>query len=341
MALAQVLDVSPIKEGSRVHSQLIQKGDIGSVYGGTTIAGEATVEEALVLAGLDFNVKLVPATYNGKSLDDRFYVVREDTDQALDVVGSRFKPIQNREAFRFVDRLVGEGAAVISSAGALYNGRMTWFDLNLGSFEVGMDLVRKHLLIVNYHDGSSKLKMKALPERPRCQNALDYMLRDRKYSFEIAHTASGSGLLERAHHVLEYSDADFQTVADRFNDFALVKMKPSEMDPIIYRALGVEEAQLERVTNHADEMTRTPNWVSQHEKVRELIFSGPGSQGVSGTLWGVFNGINSFFDHGRSVRNEANKPDVRLDSRMFGHSAKGKRLAFKVCSEYADAIHLN
>ena len=68
-----------------------------------------SVDEALELTDLNYKVELYPLRYIiGKMsylVDNRFAVVRSDTNQLFGIVGNRYKPIQVADAFRFVAEL--------------------------------------------------------------------------------------------------------------------------------------------------------------------------------------------------------------------------------------------
>ena len=76
---------------------------------GQDVKGETNVQNALVKAGLDWNVKKVPMFFNGidgvTTISDNFLNVRKDNQKQLGVVGNRYQIIQNTEAFEFMDRL--------------------------------------------------------------------------------------------------------------------------------------------------------------------------------------------------------------------------------------------
>lgn len=326
----------------RVDTQMAQKTDVGGqVYGGTLIEGNATVEEALHLSGLDWEVELVQAQYNGKDVPGRFWTVRKDTGTAIDVVGKRYKPIQNRAAFAFVDKLVGENAAVISSAGALHGGRMVWINLDLGGFDVVPgDQVRKHLLLANVHDTSAHMRIKNAPGRLACQNALDYMLNDKHSGLlQISHTSSSKDMLDKAHRVIEQANVDYETLQKMFGDWSHIHVDSDEVDLLVRNVLGISDQDL--LAFEKGEFERQPHWVNQRNDVKRMVYQGAGVNipGVNGTLWNAFNGINGYYDHGRTVKGEKINPDVRMESRLFGTLAEGKRRAFEVCRDFAFSLN--
>jgi hypothetical protein len=101
---------------------------------GTRLDNPATAEEAMRAAGLGWEVQLQPL-YTGPErmvkVRDRYAVCRTDRlDQAdggqLGVVGRDFTPLQNREAFSFLDPVVGDGGAIYHTAGSLRGGRRVW-----------------------------------------------------------------------------------------------------------------------------------------------------------------------------------------------------------------------
>src|SRR5476651_1657080 len=79
---------------------------------GTALDHPATSAEAIRAAGLDWRVDLFTACVLGKPIPDSYGVVRMDRREPIGVVGKRYVPIQNVEAFAFLDHLIGEGHAV-------------------------------------------------------------------------------------------------------------------------------------------------------------------------------------------------------------------------------------
>jgi len=90
---------------------------------GQVVQEALTAEEAIIQAGLDWDVLKTPIHYSvdGKQLtvNNKFAIIRNDDNRALGIVGKDYVPVQNREAFSFFDALVNEKEAIYHSAGAL------------------------------------------------------------------------------------------------------------------------------------------------------------------------------------------------------------------------------
>src|ERR1700722_19802760 len=71
------------------------------------------------IAALDWSVPLC------EEIHGYYATVRQDTRQVLGIVGERYRIVQNREAFQFVDQLLGS-AMHFETAGSLNGGRRIW-----------------------------------------------------------------------------------------------------------------------------------------------------------------------------------------------------------------------
>jgi len=87
-------------------------------------------------AGLDWEVNLRPAgsarPINSKGEFSRYEVVRlpregiQESEVLLGLVGRRYRPLQNVEAFEFFDPIVGANKSHFETAGALGEGERIW-----------------------------------------------------------------------------------------------------------------------------------------------------------------------------------------------------------------------
>src|SRR5271157_2061778 len=90
---------------------------------GTKLENPATAAAAIEAAGLNYNVELVPLfTQAGLHVPRCQGVIRSDTNQILGTVGQGYTPIQNAEAFQFLDSVVADGGLRYHTAGALGRG---------------------------------------------------------------------------------------------------------------------------------------------------------------------------------------------------------------------------
>ena len=144
---------------------------------GTRLDSPATAREAIVASGLDYRVAIKPlVTLEGTDVPQRKAVVRHDTGDVLGVVGNSYVPVQNHQAFGFLDAVVADEGLRYHTAGALGKGERIWMLARLpGSIRVGNsdDLVDKFLLLSNTHDGTTALRVFFTPIRVVCQNTLN------------------------------------------------------------------------------------------------------------------------------------------------------------------------
>jgi phage/plasmid-like protein (TIGR03299 family) len=202
---------------------------------GVRVPHEVTSEEAIRHAGLDWKVATtsVLAVLGGDReptpVPRARAVVRQSDGTPLGIVGERYRPIQNAEAFAFFDEVVGEGQAIYHTAGGLNGGRRVWILAKLpGEIRVGGDdVTEKYLLLSNSHDGTSALRMLFTPVRVVCQNTLNIALRRGVgQASSIRHTASAPLRIDEARRVLglstdfydEFADTAARLGATRYSD---------------------------------------------------------------------------------------------------------------------------
>jgi phage/plasmid-like protein (TIGR03299 family) len=287
---------------------------------GTKLDKPATAAEAIEAAGLDFTVDKTPlrTTYFEGPIEGHFATVRTDTFQALGVVGSRYEPVQNRDAFTLFDELVGEGEAIYHTAGALGKGERIWLLAKLPDYIRinGNDIVEKFLLLTNSHDGSSPVRVKLTPIRVVCENTLAIALAGAEQEVRIRHTTNAQVKLKEAHEVLGLSNWLYAELDRIFNGMSERKLTGEEMKGYV-RAVFPEPPRVYHRSN-------VPKI---HEKVVELAETGAGAELARGTLWGAYNAVTEFVDHCRLSRADDSS---RLKSTWFGTGERIKKQAFKV-----------
>src|SRR5436189_903225 len=122
-----------------------------------------TAAEAICAYGLDWQVGLapvlaqVPPPEAPRLVPQARAVIRMDTRKPLSVVGRRYRPIQNAEAFRIFDPVVAKFGAVYERAGSCDDGRRVWIQAKLpgGMWITRDDEVERYLLLSMLHGGGS------------------------------------------------------------------------------------------------------------------------------------------------------------------------------------------
>ena len=286
---------------------------------GTRLDKPAAAEEAIQAAHLDFTVEKfrLKTTPNDLSVESHFATVRTDTMEVLGVVGSRYEPIQNKDAFTTFDALVGEGEAIYHTAGALGKGERIWILAKLPDYirVNGNDVVEKYLLLVNSHDGSSTVRVKLTPIRVVCENTLSLALSGAEQEVHVRHTLNAMEKLKEAHEILGLTNKLYMELDVIFNRMAETKVEQETLTEYV-KTVFPENPE-----------SKDQSWVKKvHDTVFELAESGEGAEVTRGTLWGAYNAVTEYVDHYRNAKGDETQ---RLKSMWFGSGEGIKKNAFR------------
>ena len=298
-------------------------GDVPWHKLGRRLDRPATAAEAMEGANLDYTVVKKPlrAIIHGRQyaeVPNAFATVRSDTNQVLGVVGSRYEPVQNRDAFCFFDPLVDRDEALFHSAGALGRGERIWLLAKLPDYiKVGrkQDPVEQYLLLYNSHDGSSHIRVKLTPIRVVCNNTLSVALSGSEQEVRIKHTQSAQEKLQDAHKILGLTNQLYQELDHIFNRMSLRKVTDKQL--LDYAN------QLIPDNPEAESNARTQNL---RKKIIEIHDSKADAAIHRGTVFGAFNAVTELTDHYSNME-DMNK---QLKSMWFGSGERLKKQAFQL-----------
>lgn len=304
-------------------ASMFYTGDVPWHQLGRHLNKPATAAEAMEAARLDYTVVKRPmkAIINGHKYSDvpnAFATVRTDTNQVLGVVGARYEPVQNGDAFNFFDPLVDRDEAIYHTAGVLGIGEKIWLLAKLPDFiRVGkkMDPVEKFVLLYNSHDGSSVVRCKLSPIRVVCNNTLSAALKGAEQEVRIRHTASAADKLKQAHEILGLTNQLYQQLDYIFNRMALRKVTGSQLVEYVKKLIPDNLA--------AENNTRTENMRS---KIIDLHDSVKDASMHRGNLFGAYNAVTEYVDH-YSSQKDASK---QLKSIWFGSGENLKKRAYQL-----------
>ncbi len=287
---------------------------------GTKLDKPATAAEAIEAAGIGFVVEKVPLKTDPHEfpITTHFATLRTDTKQVLGVVGSRYLPIQNRDAFTTFDALVGEGEAIYHTAGALGKGERIWILAKLPDYirVNGNDIVEKFLLLTNSHDGSSAVRVKLTPIRVVCENTLALALGGIEQEVRICHIAHAEERLKKAHEILGLTNKLYAELDQIFKQMNVTQLTGAKLNDYVNKVFPL---------NHDQPANGRVRRI--HEKVLELAEVGSGAELSRGTLWNAFNAVTEYVDH---VWHANAKDSARLKSMWFGGGERRKWTAFRI-----------
>lgn len=299
---------------------------------GQKLEAPATAAEAITAAGLDYEVTLTDvATVDGMMVPKTKAVVRYDNQTVLGTVSDRYCPVQNRQAFGFLDAVVADGGLRYHTAGALGRGEKIFLLAKLpGEIRVKNtdDLVNKYLLLSNAHDGSAALRVLFTPVRVVCQNTLSMALRQGQgEGVSIRHNGNLAAKIEAAQRVLGLATTFYDDAQSKIDRLASVYPTAAQLDTYFKVLYPDPEA--------ADDNGRAKQ---TREKLHELFGGGIGHDmpGIKDTWWTAYNAVTELLDH-RTYRgrNEQERASNRLQSIWWGTAAKVKEQAWEAALDLA------
>jgi len=286
---------------------------------GRVLTGAPTFEEAMAMAGCDYEVATRPVfvaeadgTFSQSATGQAIVRLDRQTtlgEAVLKVVGDDYVPVQNRDAFGVLEPLLDKGVAHLETGGTLRAGRDAWmmvrFDITDPVVqEVFADEVVPFGLITNNHSGEARVLVIQTPIRVVCANTLGMALvnwRDRADAVAVAHKGEArikvveaaerlfGGIVERYRVIAKQYRAMKERIltADEFIRTVLDKASPLPKD--------LHGLHTEHLTVRGYDLAR-----KRAEERREAISSAwTGGRGHVGdrSAWEAYNGAVEVIDH--------------------------------------------
>jgi phage/plasmid-like protein (TIGR03299 family) len=247
-------------------------------------------EEAIKLAGLDWEVKPHPVTavFNGavKAVDGFMANIRETDGKVMGVVTDRYKVVQNREAFSFTDNLIGDGV-VYESAGSLTNGKV-WMLAKLPEKTILGDATVPYLVFTNSFDGKGAIQVAITPIRVVCQNTLNLALRETNRSWSTRHMGSIESKMYEAHRTLEFASSYMDSLSEEADRLANKKITNDEFDAFVEALFPIDELDSTRKNNNVRIL---------RNELSMRYFQAPDNANFVGTAWGFIQSVTDLVNH--------------------------------------------
>jgi phage/plasmid-like protein (TIGR03299 family) len=279
---------------------------------GIPLGRPETAEDAVRLAHLDYQVEkkrlLAVVGRSRMDVEGHFATIRMDNGRCLGIVKNRYSVVQNSEAFSFLTPIANK-ELYIETGGVVDAGRKAWLLVRLPSeMRIGpsRDGMRKCLLVVNSHDGSTNIVVKPTVLRIVCSNAIPAVLRGSDPEIRIRHTAQAHDRLSEIRALLDQTKGTFEQIEYVFTRMSLKRVTNEQILDYVKKLIP-DSADAE---SHA----RTENMRNQILRLHE---NGIGAKAFRGTVMGILNSVSEMTDH--QATRDANK---HLKSVLFGGAAE-------------------
>jgi phage/plasmid-like protein (TIGR03299 family) len=314
------------------------------------------------LSRTDFAVGKVPLQYvdpvSGLPLaaPGVFGIVRKDTGAMLGHVGRQYKPIQNDEAFDFLDSVIGDFGAQYEAAGSLFGGQRVFMLVHLPkqAFTVGhRDRVEPYAIFTNSHDGSGSARCYPTSERVVCANTLRIaQAKGRQAGISIRHTGDVKARIADARTALGLAVEGFAEFSDKAQALARTPCPDIRhyCDDVLDSVLDVTLADMQKgadllaavtAATEADRALEARSFERKIERRQGILddmlaryeSERCGLNGQRGTAWAALNAVTEAADHGklggRYVGTDEQRESRRFDSTLSGWADEVKQVAYQ------------
>lgn len=292
---------------------------------GTRFETAPTLEEAIVAAGLNWEVS-TESVFSGANEKLNALLTRRSSDNSiLGVVGPNYVPLQNSEAFQFFAPFVDQKEASVEAAGSLKMGKRVWVLAKINKDPMvikGNDIAEKYVLLSNSHDGSLAVRVGFTPIRVICANTLA-MAHDSKASklIRVKHTKNVSENLENIREIMNLANSEFEANAEQYRLLANKSINQKDLEKYVKIVFNTTNRIVE-----ANGDLESINNKKIMEQVAPLFEKGRGNDlpEIKGTLWAAYNAVSEFVQY-----NRGEDAGSRLDSLWFGQGAQINKKAMQ------------
>jgi phage/plasmid-like protein (TIGR03299 family) len=235
-------------------------------------------------------------------------VVRTDTGQVLGVVGTRYTPLQNRDAFGILTPLLDSGLASLETGGTLRGGQDVWMlvRFHLDDPRVSdalQDEVAPFGLISNNHAGKRGVLVQETPIRVVCANTLGLATRAIREQIaagtaaQVKHTAGvEKRTAEAAETLWARIRARYQRFAEQYRDLRRTVVTPPQFEKLVVNiATPMPPHLLEGGLTRQQEAARD-RVLKRQLRLRQLWTDGIDHRGDH-SAWEAYGALAQSIDH--------------------------------------------
>ena len=273
-----------------------------------------TSAEMLAASGMDWEVATLGMHTEARwghhpelRVPNTVAVVRSDTNTVVATVSAQYEAVQNVDAFKFFDGIVGEGQAEYVSAGCLGRGQRVWILARLPeTLTIAGNEVERYILLTNSHDGTSALRFQPSAVQVVCQNTFNIALAEHQPVYRQRHSKGVNTRLDArdAAQIIGLAGTYYENFAAEAEKLRLKPMSPSQIDKFLVRMFPFPAlpAAAPVLTLPSPDPVRWLERIesrvhTRREAVKRHIKDGRGQADIRHTAWGAFSGLTEWIDH--------------------------------------------
>lgn len=300
-------------------------------------------KEAMTQGNLNVTVLKTPLEFKGE--DDLYHVAEglfglryvESSEILYAPITDRYQPIQNKDAFDFMDGVAGEFGAKYEAVGAINGGRKVFLLMHMPnqSFSVnGDDRSEAYVLLTNTHGGEAAWCF-GTNERTVCANTVRRAMGGKKKGISLRHTGNIQNKISAARQALGLAVKGFNEYKETAEAMTQAKVVPVKyFDVVLDDFLAFTEAEealrrgnlLEAVTLQTEaERKLTEKSLETKLKRKDLLLDQMleaygretnAVNGMRGSVWAAYNAVTEVTSHGKTDLKQSRDPLKRREKRF-------------------------
>ena len=291
-------------------------------------------KEAFKQSHLDWLVGHAPVINQFKPTEKTgyFHTYRMDNYTMLGCgLSDGYEPLQNHEAFDFMDKLNDMGMKY-ESAFALDGGKRIVLLALMPEVDIiaDGDITKRYLLLTTSHDGSGSVVIMPTSVRVVCANTLAIALNEKTGKIKVKHTRNMQDRLVLARTAITACNHVFGDLLIKSQKLAQKKIDTQTFNAYLDLLLPVTPDAKQHAITRNDNIKADITQIYRLDETCNL-------DSIKETMWGAFNAVTLYADHFGAIRNTegSNANETRFDSAMTGTIATRKTKALEIAVKMA------
>lgn len=273
-------------------------------------------EEAMQLAGHDFDVVLCPAYDKADPYEGRDFVEipgwkqhkRSDNGVRLTVKPDSFQPIPNSTAYDVAEWVLEDQRFKFMCGISMDEGRQNALTLLLDEpIQIKGDRALTFPLVALSwaHDGSGSLKLRSTSIRNECQNTVSASEAEAKKAgtdFTFRHTKNVQERIKEAREAIKGVGPRFDIFRETMEELAAIQVTPDQRDMFVSTIIGDKDGLVSK-SESASKIVKS-NMENERTKILSLFMGTTIPEAHQLTGYGLHLAGVEYFDHLRAYRSK-------------------------------------